>query len=221
VKLILQQITSFRGNVRMPFLAPEAAVAFKTLENDTGGLVYTDMWRDPTASLLAKRMKRITQVPGYSPHNYGIAIDIDLKTVLQEKKIRYEDLLFLLKKRGWVCYRRDGEADKPGSEHFNFLGDDADRYLTKCTMDPITWGYAAETKILERFDSEFQLSAKDVQLKLAQLGLYTGIITGQLDMYTREAILAFQRAWDLNQTGSVDPSLCRVLAFVSSDRQMI
>ena len=221
MKLELKQLTSFRGNVRMPFLAPEAATAFIILENDTGGLIYTDMWRDPTASLLAKRMKRVTQVPGYSLHNYGLAVDIDVKTYTNEKKIRYEDLLYLLKKRGWVCHRRDGEEDKPGSEHFNYLGPDADRYLTKCTMDPITWGYPAEMRILERFDKDFQLTAKDVQLKLAQLGLYTGIITGQFDMYTREAILAFQRAWDLIPTGSVDPSLCRVLAFVSSDRQMI
>jgi hypothetical protein len=63
MKLVLHQLPSVRGNVRMPYLAPEAAVALLAIEKDTDGLVYTDMWRDPTASLLARRTKKISQLP--------------------------------------------------------------------------------------------------------------------------------------------------------------
>lgn len=220
MKLVLQQV-SVRGPARMKFLATDAAASLAALERDTGGLVYIDMWRDPVDSLVARRTRKTSQLPGYSTHSYGLAIDLDLKTILDEKKIRYEDLLYLLKKRGWYCHRRDGISNKPEAEHFNYLGDLADKYLVKTTMDPTTWQRPAEERIYERFGKEFQLDLKTIQRLLSQINFYVGPFTGQLDTYTREAILAFQRAWDLVEDGLASPSLCRVLMFVTCEKPML
>lgn len=220
MKLVLRQLPrTIRGTSRLPFLAQDAADALVAIEKDTDGLIYTDMWRDPTMSLLSRRMKKTSQLPGYSPHNFGLAVDIDVKAILEEKKIRYEDLLRIMKKRGWICFRRDG-LEGPDYDHFNFLGEFSAKYLTRCTLDPTTWGNAAEYFIWERFGKELQLETRDVQLRLTALRFYTGPITGMKDLYTREAILAFQRAWDLIQSGSPDMTTCRVLAFVTAEREL-
>ena len=58
---------------------------------------------------------------------------------------------------------------------------------------------------------------QEVQEKLAKIGMFKGKPTGQSDLYTRESVLTFQRAWDLVQNGYVDDKLCRVLAFVTAD----
>jgi hypothetical protein len=178
------------------------------------------MWQDPVSSLLARRTRRASQLPGYSAHNFGIGIDLDVKAILDEKKIRYEDLLYLLKKRGWICHRRDGDAYAPEAEHFNFLGDTPNEYLFRCTMDPITWDNPAEERIFERHKADLQLTTYQAQIKLARIGFYAGEPDGKNDLYTREAVMAFQRAWDLIENGSVDPTTSRVIAFVTSEREL-
>lgn len=221
MKLVLQQLpSSLRGEAKLKFLAPDAAGALLKVEKDTGGLIYTDLWRDPVASMVAKRTRRSTQLPGYSAHNFGMGMDLDVKTILAEKKILYEDLLYLLKKRGWYCHRRDGVENATDFDHFNFLGDTANQYLLKCTMDPVTWDYAVDDRITERYQADFQLSVKQVQTSLAGIGFYAGEPSGTIDLYTREAIMAFQRAWDLIENGLADATLCRVVAFVTSSREM-
>lgn len=217
MKLVLHQVSGVKGNIRMPYLAPEAALALLALEKDTDGLVYTDMWRDPMASLLARRSRRFTQLPGYSTHNYGLAIDLDVKAILQQKKIRYEDLLRIMKKRGWYCHRKDGLENWPEADHFDYLGANAQTYLERATFDPASWDLPGEMKIWELYGKNFQLSVREVQEHLAKMHLFSGAFTGHSDPYTREAILAFQRAWDLTQTGMADISTCRVLIFVSAE----
>lgn len=221
MKLVLRRLPPIKGTVRMPFLAPDAAISLLALEKDTDGLVYTDMWRDPIDSLLAKRANRASQLPGYSGHNYGMSVDLDVISILNTKKIRYEDILHIMKKRGWFCKRRDGDSSLPGANHFNFLGDDSGRYLVKCTMDPITWDIPTELKILELYGSSYQLETKDVQELLTKLRIYHGPITGQRDAYTREAIMAFQRTWDLTETGFPDMALCRTIMFITSELELV
>lgn len=221
MKLVLRQLPeTVKGPARLKFLAPEAADALLALEKDSGGFTYTDFWRDPVGSLLAKRSRKTSQLPGYSAHGFGLALDIDL-SVLDEKKISYEDLLYFMKKRGWVCHRRDGDYTLPEAEHFNFLGHLSERYLIACTLDPTTWQKAAEERIFEKYGQDFQLTVPQVQEKLALLGLYRGAFSGQVDLYTREAILAFQRTWDLTENGLPDSVLCRVLAVVTADIQTV
>lgn len=221
MKLVLQQLSSLRGEAREKLLAPDAAEAVLKLEKDTGGLVYADMWRDSVGSLMAKRTRKASQLPGYSSHNYGLGIDLAVKTILAEKQIRYEDLLYLLKKRGWVCHRRDGLEGAAGYDHFSFLGEHANKYLLKCTMDPITWDNPAEERIFERYGKDFQISTRKAQELLTSIGFYSGEISGIGDLYTRESAMAFQRAWDLIETGLIDATTGRVLAFITAEREVL
>lgn len=217
MKLMLQQVPKVKGSTKRPLLAPEAAASLAILETDTDGLIYTEMWRDPIDSLLAKRLVKGSPMVGYSPHNYGLAIEIDVAAILDKKKIKYDDLLWLMKKRGWYCYRRDKIGDQPGAGSFNFLGGNPDTYLARCTYDPTSWATTGELRIWERHYRDFELDTKEVQTQLSKLGLFKEPYTGQIDIYTREAIMAFQRTWELNQTGTPDMTLCRVLALVAAD----
>ncbi len=216
MKIQLQQV-SVRGPARMKYLAPEAAASLAVLERDTSGLIYTDLWRDPVASLMARRKRSMCQVPGYSGHNYGIGACLDIQAILNEKKISYEDLLYLLKKRGWFCYRRDGDPSKHDAEHFAFLGERSEKYLSKTTLDPTTWQRPTEEMIYERHGPVFQLNLEQVQDELEKLGFYVGPRTTTIDAYLREGILAFQRAWDLVEDGNSSMQLQRVLAFVAAE----
>lgn len=217
MKLLLHQLHNVKGDISRPFLAREAALSLATIEKDTDGLIYRDVWRDAVSSLLARRIRKTSQLPGYSAHNYGLAVDLNIEAILLQKKIQYEDLLWIMKRRGWYCHRRDGVEGQTGSEHFNFLGEGADRYLARCTQDPTTWSAASEIKIWEFYHQDFQLSTKEVQILLSKICFFKAPFTEQRDIYTREAIIAFQRAWDLIQSGSPDMTLCRVLAFVTAD----
>lgn len=218
MKIVLQQIPKVKGTVRRPFLAQDAAVSLAAVQVDTDGLIYTDMWRDGIDTLLAKtgKINKCHSV-GYSPHNFGISVNLDIPTILDQKKIRYEDIIWLMKRRGWYCFRRDGSQDQVGSGHFDFLGDGADAYLSTSTQNPATWSTAAEMKIWSLYHQYFSMEIKEVQEKLSKLGFFNGPFTGQLDTYTREAVIAFQRAWDIIQTGFPDITLCRALAFVSAE----
>ena len=219
MKLVLQQV-AVRGPVRLPYLAVDAAASLRAIEKDTGGLVYLDMWRDPVGCLLANRIRRSGLSPGYTPHSYGLAVDLDLKAVLDEKKIRYEDLLYVMKKRGWFCHRRDGQIGQPEAEHFNYLGDLAEKYLVKTTMDPTTWGRPAEERIFEKHGKDFRVTLPEAQRCLAKIGLYNGPFSDAYDAYTREAILAFQRTYDLVEDGTAGLTFCRVLSYVSASVEL-
>lgn len=220
MKLVLQQLPTLRGSARARLLAPDAAASLLSLEKDTGGLVYVDIWRDAVASLLSRRLRKTSQLPSYSPHNYGFAVDLDVKAILDEKKILYEDLIYIMKKRGWFCHRRDGDGTKHEAGHFNYLGDLGERFIVKTTFDPATWQRPAEERIYELYGKEFQISLQTAQGLLTKAGFYNGETTETIDAYTREAILAFQRAWDLVEDGQMSMSFCRCLVFVTADRQV-
>lgn len=204
----------------MAMLSPEAADSLLSLESDTDGLVYTDMWMDATTSLLTRRTRPGFPSPGYSSHNFGMAVDLDISTILKDKMIRYEDLLHIMKKRGWVCFRRDGLEGRSGSGHFDYLGSMPGKYLTSSTQDPATWLNPGEALIWEKYGSEFQIDIAKLQTLLSQIGFYHGPVTGQNDPYTREAIMAFQKAWDLIQNGFADTATCRALVFITAELQI-
>src|SRR6476620_3707724 len=94
---------SIRSTARYNLLAPEVFNSFLDLERYTGGLVYKDFWMCAVQSLIARRIHPSSLRPAYSPFNYGMSLALDLKEV----KIEYEELLNIMKKHGWYCYRTD------------------------------------------------------------------------------------------------------------------
>ncbi len=215
----------YKGQVpsRMRFLAPDVGPALMELEKDTGGYVYSDMWRSADASLQARRVKRGVQRPGYSPHGFGLAVDLDLYGIMKLYKVHYGDILDVMRAHGWYCHRRDGLGpDEMEAWHFNYLGNDAQKYLQHANInDHSTWASVVEARILERYGQDFVLSPTDIQNQLASLKIYGGDVDGNLSSgLCREAVMAFQRAWDLDVDGDAGIMTQRTLAFVTAARQV-
>lgn len=219
-----QGIYTIRGVAgRLPpralFLHPAAAAAFKPL---AAHVVVSDMFRSPESSLAAVRSGRGAKPPGYSGHNYGLSIDIDImptwsriggialrldKGALDEHFEQY----------GWYCHRRDHLI---GSEawHYNHLGYEANADIRPRAHS--TAG-ALETKIMRLYGGQFELGETAAQMALARLRLYSGELDGVLGPLSREAICAFQRTWGLKATGSLDATTQRTLAYVAADKEIL
>lgn len=215
----------YKGQVpkRMRYLAPDVGPRLLELDKDTGGYIYTDMWRSADASLAARRVKRGVQRPGYSPHGYGLAVDLDLYGIMKKFKVHYGDIVEVMRAHNWFCHRRDGAGpDESEAWHFNYLGNDSDKYLQHVDTDrPATWSNAVEARILERYGTNFSMAPTEIQSWLTQLKMYGGDLNADLSsQLCREAIMAFQRAWDLDVDGDAGPMTQRTLAFVTADRQI-
>lgn len=215
---------TYKGRVpgRARFLHPEATDSILQIEADTGGLVYTDVYRSAEASLAAMAVKSGVQPPGYSAHGFGFAVDLDVTSVLKKLSIKYPDLLNLMASYGWFCHRRDGLKDEMEYWHFNYLGEDKDEFLAKA--DPKlrkTWSLPVEYKIHKYYGAQFQLDSAEIQENLKRLRLYNGEVDGLLGPLSKQAVAAFQRTWKLAATGVADDRTKRVLAFVAAEKNII
>lgn len=215
----------YNGQVpkRMRFMAPDVGPALLLLDKATGGYIYTDMWRSADSSLAARRVKRGVQRPGYSPHGFGFSVDLDLYAIMKEKKIKYGDILEVMKAHNWYCHRQDGAGpDESEAWHFNYLGDDPHKYLQHVDVnDHGTWASAVEARILERYGLDFVMSPVQIQSYLGQLKMYGGEVDGNSSSSLfREAVMVFQRAWDLDVDGVPGIMTQRTLAFVTATQQI-
>jgi hypothetical protein len=205
---------------RAMFLHPEAAASLARIEEmHPAGLVLSDVYRSAEASLAAVRAGRGAQAPGFSAHNYGLAVDLDVGRVLQRGLVAvdYQGLLDFMASHGWHCHRRDGRR---GHEdwHFNFLGAGAAAHLARTSPSILrrgTWSRAAESRIVELYGAQLALSGVEVQAALKALGFYRGALDGALGPLSREAVAAFQRAWGVKEDGA-GPRTQRTLAYVAA-----
>lgn len=193
---------------RMLFLQADAAKSFAAM---AGWAVVSDMFRSPESSLQAVREGRGAQPPGYSAHNYGLAIDIDIKPTMLNREVKNKkDLDGVMASHGWYCHRRDGVLAFE-AWHYNFLGKDASIAGT-LTSDEI------EAKIVNLYGSSLRPDDAECQRLLAKLKMYDGEIDGIVGPRTREAVRAFERAWGINTDGVLDAKTRRTLAYVSCER---
>lgn len=203
---------------RMARLHPDAAAAFASLQAALKLQVrVSDMFRTAEQSLQARAQKAGVQPPGFSLHNYGIAIDIATDAVLAATKVTKPALDLLMKEHGWYCHRKDG---KRGMEdwHYNYLGKGAaaEPFLSAAAKSTNT-SAAGDAKILSLYKEGLTLTPTEVQECLAHLKLYGGEIDGKIGPRSQEAIKAFQRTWKLTASGEVDAKTERTLAYVSAD----
>jgi hypothetical protein len=215
MNLIVQQLHQLAGpqgngyNGKAPkralFMRPEAARALYLLETDTGGLVYTDIYRSPQAIRDAYRAKLGTQPVAYSYHGYGGPVDLDTEASQEKLGTDYAGLIAAMEHRGFYCHRRDGVAGQGASEswHFNYLGDDAAKLLALTTSDHSTWARPAEAMIQKWYGPELQLTDEQVAVLLP--------VAHATD------VKDFQRQWDLAVDGIAGPKTQRVLAFVTAN----
>ena len=200
---------------RMRYLHPAAAASYLEIEATPQRLRVTDMLRSADSSLDAAERKSGVQRPGYSGHNFGLCIDIDVKDCMRRRKMAKATLDAFLAARGWYCHRKD-HALAAESWHYSFLGTGAEAkdYLAASAQSTNT-AAALEAKIVDLYGAAFRLDAAQVQAALRQLRLYSGAVDGMLGPLSRQAINAFQRAWQLPVTGSADARTQRTLAFVA------
>lgn len=212
MNLILQQLPQLAGPPgdgynglapkRALYMRPEAAAALLLVEQDTGGLVYTDILRSPEAIRQAYRTKPGTQPVGFSDHGFGGCVDTDVQECLKKLGTNYEGLVEIMAARGYYCHRRDGNPTASESWHFNFLGLDADALLELTTTDHTTWARPAEAMIQKWYGPELALTDDQV----APL----------LPVAHATDVKDFQRQWDLTVDGVAGPRTKRVLAFVTA-----
>lgn len=218
MNLLLQQLPQLAGpqgdgyNGLVPkrflYMRPEAAQALMLVEADTGGLVYTDIFRSAESSRKAYATKPGTQPPAYSYHNYGGPVDIDIDASKKKLGTTYGGIITIMEARGFYCHRRDGEAGEGQSEswHFNFLGDLAAGLLAATTSDHKTWANPAEAMIQHFYAEELYPSDDQVALLLP--------IAHATD------VKDFQKKWGLDVDGVVGPKTRRTLAYATATLQI-
>lgn len=197
---------------RALFLHPDAARAFAGIAE---WAVVSDMFRSPESSLHAVATGRGAMPPGYSAHNYGLALDLDLgasqraarRGLGATSKARLDDFMA---DAGFYCHRRDHVL---GHEawHYNFLGVDA-KIAGALTSDEI------EARIVDLYGPQLDPNQAAVQEMLAKLGLYHGEIDGNLGPLSKEGLRAFERAWSINTDHVASIRTRRTLAYVACSR---
>lgn len=188
---------------RMRFLAPDALAALTPL---AGGLVFTDVFRSPAASMEARARKAGAAKPGYSAHNFGLAVDLDVR-----RSIRgavgdggKAGLDAFMERAGWLCYRKDHALDESESWHFSFGAKDHG-------------SRGVEAVIQSRYGAAFVLTPTQAQEALKALRLYAGAIDGDFGRQSRAALDVFKRGWKLPADGKLDAAAQRLLAVVTAE----
>lgn len=203
---------------RMRLLHPDAARAFGAIQE---WAVVSDMFRSPESSLRAVREKRGAKPPGFSAHNYGLAIDLDLGASVKRlakrigrAKVSKGELDDAMAAAGWFCHRLD-ENDFGDFEawHYNHISIHATPQGKRSSDD-------IEARILELYGDKLKPDDTECQHALRLLGIYHGDIDGDVGPLTREATRAFQRAWGLGDTGKLDAETRRTLAYVAAGKSV-
>lgn len=99
MRIIVSQLPPIKGpdawggwtQHRAALLHPMAARSFVDLYEASGRAIeVTDCLRTPQGSLDAMRSERGVQPPGFSAHNYGLALDLTIDEILRSPKWNYE-----------------------------------------------------------------------------------------------------------------------------------
>jgi hypothetical protein len=209
---------SHRLPLRSMFLHPLAAESFLT--DLAANVVVTDAFRSPEASLVALQDDTGSRPPGYSGHNYGLSIDVDIDAALADLRVDKPGFDRWMLARGWRCGRDDGERGID-DRHYDFVKI-AERLGRSDLEGPVT---DIEQLIALVHGDALMPDSKERQYLLRRLRFYGGVDDGIVGPLTREATAAFQRAWRLTddaeiKPGVLDPRTRRTLAFVSHQRRL-
>jgi hypothetical protein len=204
--------------LRSLFLHPLAADSF--LADLADAVSVTDMFRSAEVTMMAIAAGRGTRLPGYSGHNFGFSIDIDLDVTLRERRLEKAAFDSWMAARGWHCERRDGTRGLD-DHHYDFLALGEQLGLAPMS-DPIR---DLETLIVRVYGEALAPDPEESQRQLKKLRHYGGVVDGEIGPVTTEAIRIFQRAWQLDRDaqttlGTLDARTRRTLAFVCCQRRL-
>jgi hypothetical protein len=171
-------------------------------------LTFSDIYRSPISSLAAVKAKRGALPPGYSNHNYGGAVDIDVDAAMRTYNMSKRDLDEYMAASGWHCHRSD---HRRGSEdwHYNHLPDKpAGAYSSDEAEARLVALYGAAWATLKA-----NVRAEQTALKAA--GMYEGLIDGDAGPMTRSGREVFKRTWLTKPTANYH----RVLWLVAESKR--
>ena len=203
---------------RQRYLHPFAARSLARIVRDGLALHLSDVYRSPVDSLRAVREKVGVKAPGYSGHNFGFSVDIDVRRALTANGWSKREMDAELEKYGWFCHRLDHRMGIE-SWHYNYLGEED---LVGCALylehvrPGRTTARALEAKIQAHYGAAFAYDTAQLQRYLSELKMYTGEIDGDAGPLTEEAVRVFQRAWGIKVTGVVSAEVERVVAVVAA-----
>jgi hypothetical protein len=178
---------------RALWLCPEAAAWFNA--GHGAGLVVSDMFRGPDSSKAAVASGRGAAAPGRSSHNYGRAIDIDVRETMERLGLGVKaELDAWMNASGWWCWREDHARPS-----WNPRPNEAWHYFWAPNV--VTYHGGSAARWWQRtMDAEYPVGipdARDRQTWLRSLGYYSGVIDGAWGPLSRTALAAFGRAWGL------------------------
>ena len=104
---------------RMRFVHPDAYPSLLAIVADYG-LVLSDLFRSLASQIEAHRTKQGTARPGFSAHNFGLALDLDVGRALSKLGFSKRVLDDRMLERGWMCYRGDHNATALEAWHYTF-----------------------------------------------------------------------------------------------------
>lgn len=205
-----------RMPVRALFLHPVVADAF--LNDLADHITVSDMLRTAESSLHAVQSGRGAQPPGYSGHNYGFSIDIEVSEAIDDLGFRHKsELDTWMQLRGWYCHRRDGQRAHE-EWHYNYLRLAEQLGLGAIVPHGTITSDELELLIQRTYGALLVPSDTECQRLLRKLRLYGGEVDGIIGPLTRKATEVFQRGWGLHVDGVLGPRTRRTLAFVAADR---
>ena len=196
-------------------LHPKARESFIEI---SGSLVISDMFRTPESSLQAVLDGRGALMPSYSAHGYGLSLDIDITKAMKvlgfKKKAQFDEFMA---SHNWLCHRLDGLREFE-EWHYDY---DLDGLVSANVLPKHRSRQPAREKMLQTvYGAAWALTAKDAQVGLKELGLYSGAIDGIFGKLSKQALLAFQRAWKLKTDGVLSDQSKRVLWFVAACKRL-
>lgn len=221
LKLQLKKLPALRGiygankdklGEHQLFAHPDLFDSITRLEGAGVRLVFSDIFRSAKASLDAKRAKPHLVMPaGFSAHNFGLAVDIDVQAVCKELGLDKRKLDELLAGFGLYCHRIDHKT-LAECWHYNALGDDAKRWLGAMTTSTAP---SVEKKIQALYGDALKLSSEEVSAALRSLGYF------DKETSIRSAVQRFQEHWDLAPDGVAGPKTQRLLAYLTCKTEVL
>lgn len=211
----------------MPFRAlfahPVLATAILSTEKDGFRLTYSDIFRDAKTSLarrrefVAKGGPQLAAKPGFSAHNFGFAVDLDVQKIMKDYSINKEHLDVLLRdKYSLYCHRRDHSL---ASEcwHYNALGGGATALLQHSSKNSTSG--AVEAFILSVYGKDFDITRDQCIQAIRALGFMPEKVDNAITEVA--AIKKFQLFWDLQVDGILGPQCKRLLAYLTATTELV
>ena len=185
---------------------PDLAEILARLVDARIDLRFSDIYRSAKSSQ-ARRAEfaatggaQLAKRPGESPHNYGLAVDLDVSAALADNHTNKKGLDLALQNYGLHCHRLDHDL---GAEcwHYNALGPNASQWTRSSSSESTS--RAIEAKIASIYGEAWKLTPEEIRAALKLVGV--------------KNVRELQAGWDLEVDGIAGPKTQRLLSYLTAE----